>query len=435
MGRRPVSRAALAARGDQKPWRARVPREPHGRPLRPSCSSRGRTLGRLCSPSGCPRRPQAASTSQPRDGKWLGPQGKRPHPPASPCGALLGRKEGAAESGPPGCPSPPRARSPAPTYTVSTAGWLSRSLGKASPLRPSGPNLGSLWKVLRSRPGRPTPSAGDGTERWNHLLPSRGSRDGKAGAAVAAPHEPQGSPATPQRPAASRSRGRRLKTHIYAQREARAPEPTAQSQAEEEAARLPTQLATAWPHARAVPLPGLPGERPAGATRNHTNDANVHGGVIHDGPRACHVLGARTERGPPTRSRVERQVHSDPAHASYLETRVSSAKMWGLWGETGPKLNDSCPLQPQRLGLSGWQSRNRYPRLSHSECVSCHYYQQVPSNPCWPTRSLEDFWLPSNPKATRRNLHERSPALPLPAGCDSFLLPHGGCPGGGGLPT
>ena len=223
-------------------------------------------------------------------------------------------------------------------------------MGKASPLRPSGPNLGSLWKVLRSRPGRPTPSAGDGTERWNHLLPSRGSRDGKAGAAVAAPHEPQNSPTTPQRLAASRSRGRRLKTHIYAQREARAPEPTAQSQAEEEAARLPTKLATAWPHACTVPLPGLPGERPAGATRNHTNDANSHSGAIHDGPRACHVPGARTERGPPTRSRVECQVHSDPTHASYLETRVSSAKMWGRWGETGPKLNDSCPGRRCRHG-------------------------------------------------------------------------------------
>lgn len=214
MGRRPVSRAALAARGEQKPWRARVPREPHGRPLRPSCSSRGRTLGRLCSPSGRPRRPRAASTSQPRDGTGPGPQGERPHPPASPCGAPLGRKAGAAEPGPPGCPPPPRARGPAPTYTASTAGWLSRSLGRASPLRPSGPNLGSLWKVLRSRPGRPTPSAGEGTERWNHLLPSRGESRRESRSCRRRAPQPQSSPTTPQRPAASRSRGRQLKTHM-----------------------------------------------------------------------------------------------------------------------------------------------------------------------------------------------------------------------------
>lgn len=48
----------------------------------------------------------------------------------------------------------------AATYMVSTKGWQNRSLGKASLLQPSGLNLGSLWKVLHSHPGHPTPSAG-----------------------------------------------------------------------------------------------------------------------------------------------------------------------------------------------------------------------------------------------------------------------------------
>lgn len=42
----------------------------------------------------------------------------------------------------------------------STGGWPCRSSGRASPPRPSGPNSGSLWKVLHTPPGRPTPSAG-----------------------------------------------------------------------------------------------------------------------------------------------------------------------------------------------------------------------------------------------------------------------------------
>lgn len=57
-------------------------------------------------------------------------------------------------------PAPtPRWPEPALTYTGSTGGWPCRSSGRASPARPSGPNSGSLWKVLHTPPGRPTPSA------------------------------------------------------------------------------------------------------------------------------------------------------------------------------------------------------------------------------------------------------------------------------------
>ena len=150
-----------------------------------------------------------------------------------------------------------------------------------------------------------------------------------------------------------------------------------------------------------------------GATRES------RGGPVTPAPIPLPALGLPSEADSGKPPEPSRQRTLQPG----LETRL---------GGTG---RASAGLKPQRLGLSGWEKRNCYRRLSHSECVSCHYHQQVPSNPRWRTRSLEDFWLPSNPKATRRNLHETGPALTLPAGCDGFLLPHGGCPGGGGLPT
>lgn len=73
--------------------------------------------------------------------------------PALPCCACLP------------CHSPCLLPKPALTYMVSTGGWLCRSLGKACPRQPSGPNLGSLWKARHIPPGRPTPSARKGIER------------------------------------------------------------------------------------------------------------------------------------------------------------------------------------------------------------------------------------------------------------------------------
>lgn len=78
------------------------------------------------------------------------------------------------------CPPPlptPCARRPALTYMVSTGGWPCRSLGKACPQRPSGPNSGSLWKALHTLPGHPTPSAGKSMERWIEPPPIFGVRD------------------------------------------------------------------------------------------------------------------------------------------------------------------------------------------------------------------------------------------------------------------
>lgn len=70
----------------------------------------------------------------------------------------------------PACPKPgptPWWPEQAVTYKGSTGGWPCRSSGRASLLQPSGPNSGSLWKVLRTPRGRPTPSAGKSVRRWD----------------------------------------------------------------------------------------------------------------------------------------------------------------------------------------------------------------------------------------------------------------------------
>ena len=77
---------------------------------------------------------------------------------------------------PPLCPPGPACPTPGPTpwwpqqaltYKGSTGGWPCRSSGRASLPQPSGPNSGSLWKVLRTPRGRPTPSAGKSVWRWD----------------------------------------------------------------------------------------------------------------------------------------------------------------------------------------------------------------------------------------------------------------------------
>lgn len=94
-----------------------------------------------------------------------------PHVPVSPqrpvlallC--LLSLAVPASPASPP-CYSPCLLPAPGLTYMVSTGGWLCRSLGKACPRQPSGPNLGSLWKARHIPLGRPTPSVRKGIERW-----------------------------------------------------------------------------------------------------------------------------------------------------------------------------------------------------------------------------------------------------------------------------